>query len=275
MIRNSLTVIAAVFIMAAAAAPALAAESQRPAKDISYSFEGPFGTFSRGQLQRGYKVYKEVCASCHSMRLLTFRNLADAGGPAFTEEQVKALAATFQVQDGPDESGEMFNRPALPSDRFPSPFANEQAARAANGGALPPDLSLMTKAREGWTGTFRQLANGIGGPEYVYSVLTGYEPEPPELAAEKPPGKYYNPYFANGHWISMPPPLSDGQVTFDDGASNTAENMARDVSAFLAWSAEPKLEQRKALGFQVMIFLIVFSALVYLAKQKIWAGIDH
>jgi ubiquinol-cytochrome c reductase cytochrome c1 subunit len=275
MIRNSLTVLAAIFIMAAPAAPASAAEAQRPAKDISYSFEGPFGTFSRGQLQRGYKVYKEVCASCHSMRLLTFRNLADPGGPEFTEDQVKALAATFQVQDGPDESGEMFNRAALPSDRFPSPFANEQAARAANGGALPPDLSLMTKAREGWTGTFRQLANGIGGPEYVYSVLTGYEPEPPELAAEKPPGKYYNPYFANGHWISMPPPLSDGQVTFDDGASNTVENMARDVSAFLAWTAEPKLEQRKALGFQVMIFLVVFSALVYLAKQKIWSGIDH
>jgi ubiquinol-cytochrome c reductase cytochrome c1 subunit len=275
MIRNSLTVLAAIFIMAAPAAPASAAEAQRPAKDISYSFEGPFGTFSRGQLQRGYKVYKEVCASCHSMRLLTFRNLADPGGPEFTEDQVKALAATFQMQDGPDESGEMFNRPALPSDRFPSPFANEQAARAANGGALPPDLSLMTKAREGWTGTFRQLANGIGGPEYVYSVLTGYEPEPPELAAEKPPGKYYNPYFANGHWISMPPPLSDGQVTFDDGASNTVENMARDVSAFLAWTAEPKLEQRKALGFQVMIFLVVFSALVYLAKQKIWSGIDH
>jgi ubiquinol-cytochrome c reductase cytochrome c1 subunit len=275
MIRNSLTVLAAIFIMAAPAAPASAAEAQRPAKDISYSFEGPFGTFSRGQLQRGYKVYKEVCASCHSMRLLTFRNLADPGGPEFTEDQVKGLAATFQMQDGPDESGEMFNRPALPSDRFPSPFANEQAARAANGGALPPDLSLMTKAREGWTGTFRQLANGIGGPEYVYSVLTGYEPEPPELAAEKPAGKYYNPYFANGHWISMPPPLSDGQVTFDDGASNTVENMARDVSAFLAWTAEPKLEQRKALGFQVMIFLVVFSALVYLAKQKIWSGIDH
>jgi ubiquinol-cytochrome c reductase cytochrome c1 subunit len=275
MIRNSLTLLAAVFITAAAAAPAQAAEAQRPAKDISYSFEGPFGTFSRSQLQRGYKVYKEVCASCHSMRLLSFRNLADPGGPEFTEEQVKALAATFQVQDGPDESGEMFNRPALPADRFPSPFANEQAARAANGGALPPDLSLTTKAREGWTGTFRQLAKGIGGPEYVYSVLTGYEPEPPELAAEKPPGTYYNPYFANGHWISMPPPLSDEQVTFDDGASNTAENMARDVSAFLAWSAEPKLEQRKALGFQVMIFLIVFSALVYLAKQKIWSGIDH
>jgi ubiquinol-cytochrome c reductase cytochrome b/c1 subunit len=275
MIRSSLIVVAAVLIAAVAASPAPAAEAQRPAKDISYTFEGPFGTFSRSQLQRGYKVYKEVCSSCHSMRLLTFRNLADPGGPEFTEEQVKALAATFQVQDGPDESGEMFNRPALPSDRFPSPFANEQAARAANGGALPPDLSLITKAREGWTGTFTQLANGIGGPEYVYSVLTGYEPEPSELAAEKPPGKYYNPYFANGHWISMPPPLSDTQVTFDDGASNTVENMARDVSAFLAWTAEPKLEQRKALGFQVMIFLIVFSALVYLAKQKIWSGIEH
>jgi ubiquinol-cytochrome c reductase cytochrome b/c1 subunit len=275
MIRSSLIVVAAVLITAVAASPAPAAEAQRPAKDISYTFEGPFGTFSRSQLQRGYKVYKEVCSSCHSMRLLTFRNLADPGGPEFTEEQVKALAATFQVQDGPDESGEMFNRPALPSDRFPSPFANEQAARAANGGALPPDLSLITKAREGWTGTFTQLANGIGGPEYVYSVLTGYEPEPSELAAEKPPGKYYNPYFANGHWISMPPPLSDTQVTFDDGASNTVENMARDVSAFLAWTAEPKLEQRKALGFQVMIFLIVFSALVYLAKQKIWSGIEH
>jgi ubiquinol-cytochrome c reductase cytochrome c1 subunit len=275
MIRSSLTVLSAVFITAVAASPAPAAEAQRPAKDISYTFEGPFGTFSRSQLQRGYKVYKEVCSSCHSMRLLTFRNLADPGGPEFTEEQVKALAATFQVQDGPDESGEMFNRPALPSDRFPSPFANEQAARAANGGALPPDLSLITKAREGWTGTFTQLANGIGGPEYVYSVLTGYEPEPSELAAEKPPGKYYDPYFANGHWISMPPPLSDGQVTYDDGASNTVENMARDVSAFLAWTAEPKLEQRKALGFQVMIFLIVFSALVYLAKQKIWSGIEH
>ena len=275
MIRSSLTVLAAVFITAVAASPAPAAEAQKPAKDISYTFEGPFGTFSRSQLQRGYKVYKEVCSSCHSMRLLTFRNLADPGGPEFTEEQVKALAATFQVQDGPDESGEMFNRPALPSDRFPSPFANVQAARAANGGALPPDLSLITKAREGWTGTFTQLASGIGGPEYVYSVLTGYEPEPSELAAEKPPGKYYNPYFANGHWISMPPPLSDGQVTYDDGASNTVENMARDVSAFLAWTAEPKLEQRKALGFQVMIFLIVFSALVYLAKQKIWSGIEH
>jgi ubiquinol-cytochrome c reductase cytochrome c1 subunit len=275
MIKSSLAALAAVFIAATLASPAPAAEGQRPAKDISYTFEGPFGTFSRGQLQRGYKVYKEVCSSCHAMRLLTFRSLAEPGGPEFTEDQVKALAATFQVQDGPDNSGEMFNRPALPSDRFPSPFANEQAARAANGGALPPDLSLITKARAGWTGTFRQLANGIGGPEYVYSVLTGYESEPAELTAEKPPGKYYNPYFAGGHWISMPPPLSDGQVTYDDGATNKVEDMARDVSAFLAWAAEPKMEQRKMLGFQAVIFLIVFSVLMYLAKQKIWSRIEH
>jgi ubiquinol-cytochrome c reductase cytochrome c1 subunit len=253
---------------------ASAAEA-RFAKDVNYSFEGPFGRFDRAELQRGYKVYKEVCANCHSMRLLHFRNLAEPGGPGFTEEQVRALAATFQVQDGPDESGEMFNRPGLPSDRFPSPFPNEQAARAANGGAYPTDLSLITKARAGWTGTFRQFVEGLGGSEYVYSVLTGYEPEPAELAAEKPPGKYYNPYFAAGHWIGMPPPLSDGQVAFDDGAPNSVADMARDVSAFLAWTAEPKMEARKALGFQVMIYLIVFAVLLYICKERIWSRVEH
>ena len=256
------------------AGSARAAEA-RFAKDVDYSFEGPFGSFDRAQLQRGYKVYKEVCASCHSMRLLHFRNLAEPGGPGFTDEQVRALAATFQVQDGPDESGEIFNRPGLPSDRFPSPFPNEQAARAANGGAYPSDLSLITKARAGWTGTFRQLVEGLGGSEYVYSVLTGYEREPAELAAEKPPGKYYNPYFSAGHWIGMPPPLSDGQVAFDDGAPNTVADMSRDVSAFLAWTAEPKMEARKALGFQVMIYLIVFAALLYICKERLWSRIEH
>ena len=239
---------------------ASAAEA-RSAKNVDYSFDGPFGRFDRAQLQRGYKVYKEVCANCHSMRLLHFRNLAEPGGPGFTVEQVRALAATFQVQDGPDESGELFNRPGLPSDRFPSPFPNEQAARAANGGANPTDLSLITKAR--------------AGSGYVYSVLTGYEPESAELAAEKPPGKYYNPYFAAGHWIGMPPPLSDGQVTFDDGAPNSVADMARDVSAFLAWTAEPKMEARKALGFQVMIYLIVFAVLLYICKERIWSRVEH
>ena len=250
-------------------------EEQRTAKGISYSFEGPFGTFDKGQLQRGYKVYKEVCANCHSMKLLAFRNLAEPGGPGFTDAQVKALAATFQVQDGPDDSGNMFNRPGLPSDRFPSPFPNGQAARAANGGALPPDMSLLTKARAGWHGTFNQFVNGIGGPQYVYSVVTGFEPVPADLAKEQPQGKYYNPYFAASHWIGMPPPLSDGQVQFDDGSPNKVEDMARDVSAFLDWAADPKMEERKGTGFTVMIYLAVLAVLFYLVKQKVWAKVEH
>ncbi len=250
---------------------ALAAEGQKDAKDVSYSFEGPFGHYDKGQLQRGYKVYKEVCANCHAMKLVSFRNLAEEGGPGFTAEQVKALAATFTMKDGPGEDGEMFDRPGLPSDRFPSPFPNEQAARVANGGALPPDLSLIAKARPGWHGTFNQLFNGIGGPEYVYSVLTGYEEPSEELKKEQPAGKNYNPYFIGSHWIGMPPPLSDGQVDFDDGAPNTVDAMARDVSAFLAWTAEPKMEERKRLGFMTMIYLAVLALLMYLVKKKIWA----
>lgn len=255
--------------------PAVAQEGQREAKDISYSFEGPVGHFDKGQLQRGYKVYKEVCSACHSMNLLSFRNLADPGGPGFTEEQVKALAATFTVKDGPGEDGEMFDRPGATSDKFPSPFPNEQAARNANGGALPPDLSLITKARAGWHGTFNQLVNGIGGPEYVYSVLTGYEQAPADAANEAPEGKHYNPYFAAGHWIGMAPPIADGQVTFDDGAPNKIDDIARDVSAFLAWAAEPKMEERKSLGFAVVIYLAILAVLLFLVKQKIWAKVDH
>jgi cytochrome c1 len=255
------------------AAAALAAE-QEPAKDISFSFEGPFGTFDRAQLQRGYKVYKEVCSACHSLRLVAFRNLADKGGPEFSEEQVKSLAATFTYKEvGSD--GELKDRPGLPSDRLPSPFANEEAARTANNGALPPDLSLITKARSGWTGTFTQLVSGIGGPEYVYSVLTGYQDAPAELAKEQPEGRQYNRYFANGHWIGMPAPLAEGQVTFDDGKPNTVDAMARDVSAFLAWTAEPKMEERKATGFSVTIYLAVLAMLLYLVKRKIWARVEH
>jgi ubiquinol-cytochrome c reductase cytochrome c1 subunit len=247
----------------------LAAEGQKPAKGISFSFEGPFGTFDRQQLQRGYKVYKEVCSNCHSMRLVSFRNLAEGG--IFTDEQVKALAATYTMKDGPDVNGDMFERPGLPSDRFPSPFANDEAAKTANGGALPPDLSLITKSRPGWYGTFNQLWNGIGGPQYVYSVLTGYEEAPAELAAEAPEGKSYNPYFGAGHWIGMAAPLADGVVTFDDGAPNTVDAMAKDVAAFLAWTAEPKMEDRKQTGFMVMIYLAAFSILLYLVKKKVWA----
>jgi ubiquinol-cytochrome c reductase cytochrome c1 subunit len=254
---------------------ASASEGQKDAKDISYSFEGPFGTFDKAQLQRGYKVYKEVCSGCHAMHLLSFRNLAEDGGPGFNEEQVKALAATFTVKDGPGLDGEMFDRPGLPSDRFPSPYANEEASRASNGGALPPDLSLITKARAGWYGTFNQLWNGIGGPQYVYSLLTGYEEPSEELAKEQPEGKYYNPYFVNGHWVAMPLPLADGQVTFDDGSPNTLDDMARDVSAFLAWTAEPKMEERKHLGFMTIIYLIGLATLLYFVKQKVWRDVEH
>jgi len=254
---------------------ALAQESQREAKDVSYSFEGPFGHYDRAQLQRGYKVYKEVCAACHAMKFVSFRNLGEPGGPEFSEEQVRALAATFTIKDGPGEDGEMFDRPGLPSDRFPSPFANEQAARASNGGALPPDMSLLTKSRAGRYGTFTQFFEGIGGPEYIYSVVTGYEEAPEELKKDAPQGKYYNPYFANGHWISMPPPLSDDQVTFDDGTPNKVDDMARDVSAFLAWTAEPKMEERKRLGFSVMVYLAILAVLLYFVKQRVWAKVEH
>lgn len=250
---------------------ALAAVGQKEAKDVSFSFEGPFGKFDKAQLQRGYKVYKEVCSSCHAMNYLHFRNLGEPGALGFEPAQIEALAASFTVKDGPDQTGEMFDRPGLPSDRFPSPFANDQAAAAANGGALPTDLSLITKSRPGWYGTINQLINGIGGPQYVYSVLTGYEQPSAEIAAETPEGKYYNPYFAAGHFIGMPPPLSDGQVTYDDGAPNTADAMAKDVSAFLAWAAEPKMEERKRMGFGVMLFLAIFAAMLYLVKKKLWA----
>jgi ubiquinol-cytochrome c reductase cytochrome c1 subunit len=243
------------------------------AAHIGFSFEGPFGKFDRAQLQRGYKVYKEVCSNCHAMKFVSFRNLADKGGPNFTEEQVKALAATFKVTDGPNDAGDMFERDGRPSDQFKAPFANDEAAKAANGGALPPDLSLITKSREGWHGTFNQLWNGIGGPQYVYSLLTGYEEPAGEIAKEQPEGKYYNPHFTAGHWIAMPPPLSDGQVTFDDGAKNTVGDMARDVSAFLAWTAEPKMEERKQTGLMVMIYLAILAGLLYYVKQKVWRNI--
>ncbi|MFN0190775.1 MAG: cytochrome c1 [Aestuariivirga sp.] len=264
--------------LAFAMSPALAAEGQKTAKDVSFSFEGPFGKFDRGQLQRGYKVYKEVCANCHSLKRIAFRNLSELGGPEFTEDEVKALAATFTIKDGPGEDGEMFDRPGIPADRFPSPFANEQAAKSANGGAYPPDLSLITKARAGWYGTFNQLVNGIGGPEYVYSVLTGYEDPPAELAAEAPEGKAYNPYFASGHWISMAQPISAGQVKYDDKPDDyeaTIDEMAKDTAAFLAWTAEPKMEERKQLGFSSLIYLAILALLLYFTKQKLWARVEH
>jgi ubiquinol-cytochrome c reductase cytochrome c1 subunit len=261
---------AAGFALAMVPAVALAAGGQKDAKHVSYSFDGAFGTFDRDQLQRGYKVYKEVCAACHSMKLVSFRNLSEAG--IFSEEEVKALAATFTIPGDPDSNGDVADRPRRPSDRFPDPpFANEEAARAANGGALPPDLSLITKSRPGWYGTFNQFWNGIGGPQYVYSVLTGYEEPHGDLAKEKPEGKHYNPYFGSGHWISMAAPLADEQVTFDDGAPNKVDDLAKDVSAFLAWAADPNMESRKRTGFMVMLYLALLSVLLYLVKKRVWS----
>ena len=225
----------------------------------SWSFTPPFGTFDNAQLQRGFQVYKEVCASCHSMRLLSYRNLGEPGGPEFSPKAVEVLASQVQVSDGPNEKGEMFQRPAQPSDRFRSPFANDQLARVANNGALPPDLSVMAKARP-------------GGPDYIYALLTGYHPAPQgfELAQ----GMHYNEAFP-GHQIAMPPLLSDGVIAYTDGTKPTVDNYARDVSAYLMWAAEPKLEERHKTGARVMIFLIVFVVIMYLAKRTVWARLKH
>jgi ubiquinol-cytochrome c reductase cytochrome b/c1 subunit len=229
-----------------------------------WSFSGPLGKFDRGSLQRGLKVYKEVCSSCHGLSYVAFRNLAEAGGPGYSVAQAQAFASDYKIKDGPDDKGEMFERAGRPADYFPSPFPNEQAARAANGGALPPDLSLITKARE-------------GGAAYVYSLLTGFQNQPAALLkrfpeAKTPPGLHYNPYFANLN-IAMPPPLtSDGQVQYSDGTKPTVDQMARDVAAFLVWTANPELENRHSAGLAVAIFLLLGTIFAYLAYQQIWHG---
>ena len=259
---------------------AIAAGKTKNAEDIDFSFEGVFGTFDRAQLQRGLLVYKEVCSACHGMEQMSYRNLVEKGGPELTEEQAKAIAAQYEVTDGPNQDGEMFERPAVLSDGFKKPFANEQAARAANGGAYPIDLSLITKKREGshfpwYVSPFIKLVKGNGGPEYVHGVLTGYSEPEGEVAKEAPEGKYYNPYFASGPWISMAPPLSDDQVEYADGTKATVDQMATDVAAFLAWTGEPKMEERKSIGFKVVLYLLLLSVLLYLTKQRIWSREPH
>lgn len=241
----------------------------------AWSFSGPFGKFDQAQLQRGYQVYREVCANCHSMHFMSFRNLVQPGGPTFSESQVKALSATFKVQDGPNDAGEMFERPGRASDKFPSPFPNEQAARAANGGALPPDMSVLAKAREVEGARYAFLFEPFtqyqeGGVDYIHALLNGYREAPKDF--KLPAGKYYNIYFA-GHAIAMPPPLSDGQVAYTDGSPQTVEQYAHDIAAFLQWTAEPKLDQRKSAGLTVVVFLIVFAGLLYAVKRRIWAGL--
>jgi ubiquinol-cytochrome c reductase cytochrome c1 subunit len=262
---------------------AAAATHPKDPPSIGWSFEGPFGRFDKAQLQRGYKVYREVCASCHGMSLMYFRNLGQPGGPFHDEKYpnpndnpyVKALAAEVQVNDIDSETGDTVQRPATSADRFPSPFPNEAAARASNGGAMPPDLSVIVKARQ-------------QGPQYIYAVLAGYANPPPGLTV--PPGQYYNPYYPgdvsafyqgdHGHvpeggFLAMPPPLGSGKVTFDDGTPSTVAQQAKDVTAFLAWAAEPKMEERKAFGLGAMIYLLLLTILLWFSYKRIWRNVAH
>lgn len=240
-----------------------------------WSFAGPFGKFDQAQLQRGFKVYKEVCASCHSMSLVSFRNLAEAGGPGFSEAQAAAVASEYKIKDL-DDKGEAIERAGRPADAFPSPFANDRAAAAANGGVTPPDFSTLAKARTYERGfpwfifdIFTQFQEQ--GPDYIVALLQGYKDAPKDFVV--PPGGNYNEYFP-GHVIAMPKPLSEGQVTYDDGAPQTEAQYAQDVTAFMMWAAEPHLVQRKRIGLQVMIFLIVFAGLLYFTKKKVWHEVE-
>jgi len=235
---------------------AIADTTAKKPLQLVWPFEGIFGTFDRQAAQRGAQVYLEVCSTCHSNHNLYYRNLKDIG---FSEAEIKQLVQKYTVKDGPNAEGEMFDRPALPSDRFVSPYPNEEAARAANNGAYPVDLSLIIKARQ-------------DGPNYVFSLLSGYQDAPADVKLM--PGLYYNPYFEGGQ-IAMPPPLTEGQVTFSDGTPATVEQMAKDVVVFLQWAAEPEMEHRKSMGLKVMIFLLVFTVFFYIAKKKIWKNISN
>jgi cytochrome c1 len=248
-------------------------ETPQPPRQ-TWSFAGPFGKFDRAQLQRGFKVYREVCQNCHGLSLLSFRNLSEAGGPGFSPAQAAAVAAEYKIKDGPNDAGDMFERPGRPADRFPSPFPNENAARASNGGAYPPDMSVIAKARTYERGfpwfifdIFTQYQEQ--GPDYIHALMTGYGQAPAGMTM--PAGMNFNTFFP-GHMIGMPPPLQDGQVTYDDGTKATIDQYGRDIAAFLVWAAEPHMEARKRIGFQVMIFLVVFAGLLYFTKKKVWAN---
>ena len=221
----------------------------------NWSFKGIFGTFDRASLQRGYQVYQEVCSGCHSAQHLSYRNLSEKGGPEFSVEEAKAIAAQFEVEDGPNSDGEMFMRPGRLSDKFVKPYPNVEASTAANGGAYPPDMSVLAKARK-------------GGADYIYSLLLGYEEAPTGFELDE--GVYYNKYMS-GNRIKMIAPLSDGLVEYSDGTQSTTAQMAKDVTTFLVWAAEPHLESQHRMGFKVIIYLIILLTLVYMSKQKVWS----
>jgi cytochrome c1 len=271
MTRSFLAIaLAAALAIPAAIAPADAAGEQPAPPRQKWSFAGPFGTYDRGQLQRGFKVYREVCQVCHGLKMVAFRNLADLG---YSEAQIKTIAAEYKVQDGPNDQGEMFERAGRPADYFPAPWPNENAARARYNG-VPPDFSVLAKARTYERGfpwfvfdMFTQFQEQ--GVDYIYAMLTGYQDKPP-AGVTVPAGNFYNRYFP-GNMLSMPPPLSAKQVDYTDGSPATVEQYSKDVTAFMMWAAEPHLEARKRIGFQVMIFLLVFAGLLYFTKKKVWA----
>lgn len=288
---NTKTILATVAILAGLAGmPATQAAEEAPhIEKQSWSFAGIFGTYDQNQLQRGFQVFREVCSSCHSARLISFRNLAEEGGPAFSEEQVKALAAEYDIADPTADGG---TRKGVAADRWPSPFATEQDARDANGGALPPDFSVLAKARgvhDAFPFWIFNYFTGYseGGPDYIHALLNGYHEEVPESAPhnadgtpfELPEGKYYNDYFA-GHAIGMAPPLQDGQISYEVAEGEvavplTVDQYSKDVAAYMMWMAEPGLVSRKQTGFAVLLFLVLFAGLMYGTKRKIWAGIEH
>ena len=247
-----------------AAAPAAAQEGHATPeiKKEAWSFAGPFGTYDRNQLQRGFQVFKEVCSACHSLKFVAFRDLAGIG---YNEAEIKAIAKQWAIKtpDVDPKTGEMSTREPVPADYFPKPFANNVAAAAANNNAIPPDLSLMTKARH-------------DGTAYIYSLLTGYQNQPADLIkhfpdAKTPEGLHYNPYFANLNLAMAPPLTADGQVTYGDGTKSSVDQMSKDVAAFLTWTAEPKLENRRRAGLATIVFLLIATALAYMSYQNIWA----
>jgi len=234
------------------------AEESKEFLKVEWSFKGLFGKFDRASLQRGYQVYAEVCASCHSMKHLSYRNLAEKGGPEFSEDQAKAIASNFELTDGPNSDGEMFTRPAKLSDKFVKPYQNIEEAKASNGGSYPPDMSVLVKARS-------------GGANYIYSVLLGYDDPPSDITIDD--GVYYNTYMT-GNKIMMPNPLSEGLVEYNDGTKATEEQMAKDVATFLAWAAEPHLEARHKIGFKAIIYLIILTILAYFSMKRLWSRVE-